>query len=787
MSTSLVAACLLAAAACARPPARFSAERARAHVRMLADSIGSRPVGSEANRRAREYIVAQLLASGFAVRVQAADAQRRGTTAHVNNIIATRPGRRGEAIALVTHYDSVPDGPGAADDGLGVAVCLEAGRVLAQRKAPNYATALIFTDGEEVGLMGAIALTRDPIMGWIRAVMNFEAIGSGGPDVLFETAPGSGIVVGAWARAAFRPAGASYMADVYRHLPNSTDFTVFSRSRVPGINFAAVGDGFTYHTDRDTFARLDPGLLERAGETAVRTVEALDASDELSDRHGGVVTYFDVVRRWAVMYGTRTGWILFAASLLSAVFGWVTVLSVAREAAGWGRMILTVVWTLVGITVVAGAMVGAVWLLRATRETYQPWYSHPDRLLAYLVFVGILAGWAVVRVGRFLPPGIRGSSHSAVAWSIILPFWAALAVAAQTAAPSAAYLAVIPLLAAGLTLTVSPLRRAAGVRVASALVLAVAGALWAGSVRAAFHFAVTTFARLPIVTPIYVYPALLLLFGLFLVPPSLPLVAGWQPFLARRQARRSRTAVVASPGLLLLALVVFAAAWCWFAPAYTEDRPMHAGIIYVNDLKTGRARWQVGSNEPAAHVGVKAPLAGSWQSGFPPPGLGRALRPPAALFPFYGVASDREAPPVTLAGALKHEGDAAFVEMSAVPLQPGLTVTFRLPEGVVPEETNLAGAQPEGSPFIATYVALPPGGITLRARVGSSDARRLESGELEATAEVLANANGLPGATWPALPGWLPREHIAWHARSYYVIAVPLTMATRKQRGSGNR
>src|SRR5205814_1886770 len=115
-----------------------------------------------ANARAREYIAGRLRRLGFDVRLQEADAvdQPRGLTAHVINIIAVRAGKRPEAIALVSHYDSVPDGPGAADDALGVATCLEAARVLS---APPLAHSLfvIVTDGEEAGLMGARAAVQD--------------------------------------------------------------------------------------------------------------------------------------------------------------------------------------------------------------------------------------------------------------------------------------------------------------------------------------------------------------------------------------------------------------------------------------------------------------------------------------------------------------------------------------------------------------------------------------------------------------------------------------------------
>ena len=198
---------------CSRAPVLFSEQNARAHVGMLAGTIGSRAVGTPANQRAREYIVDQLRLFGFEVRVQEADARRPelGRTARVSNIIAMLPGARREAVGLIAHYDSRPEAPGATDDALGVAVALEAARVFAGRGDRQWSLAVLLTDGEEEGLMGAAALVTDrDIMERLAAYLQVESIGSDGPALLFETGPANAWLVAPWARSAPHPRGGSY-------------------------------------------------------------------------------------------------------------------------------------------------------------------------------------------------------------------------------------------------------------------------------------------------------------------------------------------------------------------------------------------------------------------------------------------------------------------------------------------------------------------------------------------------------------------------------------------------
>src|SRR5687767_9837610 len=213
---------LAALSGCSRGAVLFSESNARVHLDMLAGTIGSRPAGTPEALRARDYVIDQLKLFGYEVRVQDTDARRaeHGLTARVSNIIGVLPGERREAIALLSHYDSSPDAPGAGDDAFGVAVSLEAARVLATKRR-QWTTFVLVTDAEEVGLMGAAALMTDrDVVDRLQAYVNIEANGTAGPVMLFETGPGNDWIVEPWEHSAPYPRGGSFALEVYRRLPN---------------------------------------------------------------------------------------------------------------------------------------------------------------------------------------------------------------------------------------------------------------------------------------------------------------------------------------------------------------------------------------------------------------------------------------------------------------------------------------------------------------------------------------------------------------------------------------
>ena len=138
-------------------PTEFSAARAQEILKELVGDGVPHPMGGAADAKVRDLIVKRLTALGYATELQTGlSCNDFGACGTPTNIVATHGEFAGkDAVMLAAHYDSVPAGPGASDDGVGVANLLEIARVLSAMPAPKHPIVLLVTDGEEAGLLGA--------------------------------------------------------------------------------------------------------------------------------------------------------------------------------------------------------------------------------------------------------------------------------------------------------------------------------------------------------------------------------------------------------------------------------------------------------------------------------------------------------------------------------------------------------------------------------------------------------------------------------------------------------
>lgn len=260
-------------------PASFSAERAFKYVEQIAQK--PRPLGSAANDSVRNYLMDELdqlgldpvILEGVGVSFQ------RGLAGYTKNIFAKIEGQNpGKTILLMAHYDSVPTGPGAGDDASGVATILESVRALLSQNIPTQNNIwLLFTDGEERGLLGAEFFADEfEQLNQIDLVLNFESRGSSGESMMFETSAPNSALISHFAKATQHPVTNSLMYTVYKLMPNDTDLSATSQAGLNGLNFAFAKDYLNYHTMHDTPENLSLASVQHHGSHLLSTVRYLD-------------------------------------------------------------------------------------------------------------------------------------------------------------------------------------------------------------------------------------------------------------------------------------------------------------------------------------------------------------------------------------------------------------------------------------------------------------------------------------------------------------------------------
>lgn len=407
------------------PPDRFSAERAMAHLPVIARE--PHPAGSPAQARVRDYLIQQLSAMGLETEVQ--------RTRAVENVVARLRGTDPTgAIVVLAHYDSVAAGPGAADNGSGVAALLEIMRALAAGPAPHNDVIALFDDSEELPdpYTGTKAFVREhPWMADVRVAISLDTAVRG-PIVTNETGPRNGWLVQALARA--------YTGGVWTSLSGGGgyDYTPFREAGIQGL---ALEDNYPFkeqHTAHDLPEIVSAASVQQMGEQTLAIARELGGLD-LGDPWGEHETYFSVPILGFIHY--PQAWTV----PLAIAAGVLMVLALGL--ALW-RGLVVAFWTILVTTVLAGIGINALWAGVPDLmgwETYR-WPDWPEVIpphgeLVAAVFALLVLGLAVV--GYILVR--RWSARTD--WSLAgLALFLIPAVALAVGLPRAAYVPAWPVL-----------------------------------------------------------------------------------------------------------------------------------------------------------------------------------------------------------------------------------------------------------------------------------------------------------------------------------------------------
>lgn len=280
------------------PRNAFSGERAMRHVEAVV-GFGPRPAGSEAIKKAQDYIENQLVAEGWAVERQAftKTTALRGKVEFVNLRARYAPGagdidwnKGGGMVVVASHYDTKWyedfEFVGANDGGSSTGALIELAHVLAKHH-PDIATRveLVFFDGEEAfgetieptdGLYGSHYYARKlwrPLPAEDKPSHGIVLDMIGDKDLLVTPPTNCGPELIRLALDVARDLGykdhfeAATGAITDDHVPLNTE------ARFPAVDlidftYGGAGSPF-WHNQLDTLDRLSPASLEIVGQVTV--------------------------------------------------------------------------------------------------------------------------------------------------------------------------------------------------------------------------------------------------------------------------------------------------------------------------------------------------------------------------------------------------------------------------------------------------------------------------------------------------------------------------------------
>lgn len=539
------------------PTNEFSGERAFSVLSHLLQENKPHPVGSKLNKIVKQRIIDRLTKLNIEVSVQRtwSCSHRVNSCAMIENIIGIIPGLSDTGyVTLMAHYDSVPMAPGAGDDGAAVAAILETARILKSEAPFQKPILLLITDAEELGLLGAEAFWREhELADKVGIVLDFEGSGTTGVSQVLRTSGANKLFMEAF-KDSSNPRGASLINEIFKRMPNDTDFSVVMRANVPGIDFAFASERNHYHTPNDNLENIDHRTIQHHGENMLPLTRWL-ANNDFSTEQSNLV-YSANYGYWLQWPTSISPYLIITSLLLLGFAFYRTSTSVLGVLAGAGSALLVIISTIVSALI--------VFKILSTLQTTVGWpaIDLPYRfiLAASTLLGGLLAGLLINRYVKFYSALLGG-------WLL----WIALSIPLMIYMPDAVNVLLVPLLAGVVILVIAtfiPEKFKRAFLLISLLfvlpsTLGVAGSLETSQ---GYHLIVATF------------PFIALFMSVFI-----PLIHG----------SSLRIPLLASTSTVIIAMLIAVN-----TPLYSAKRPQLVNINYIENLETQSAVYQLQSQNP---------------------------------------------------------------------------------------------------------------------------------------------------------------------------------------------
>jgi len=552
------------------PANEFSAARAFKHTKAICKK--PRMIGTEENKRVSEYLAGELKRVGLEVDTQKTtsynfeDVPIFGT---ITNVVGRLRGTSSsKAVLVLGHYDSQPYSLGAADDGIALASMLESAEVLKNHYSFKNDIIFLFTDAEEVGLLGAIAFAKEhPWVNDVGLVLNVEARGTRGTALSFEVSPDNGWIMKEFIKNVEYPYAGSMMYEVYKMMPNYTDFTIFKDKGISGFNIAIVEGYENYHSPTDKPENLSLASLQHMGSYIISIANHF-GNISLENTKGDDLVYFNALGSKMVYYPLSWNTVIFIAIIILFLF-YIYL--------GFGRRELGLLKILVSFITCLAAMAAAVFTVILLNNLVKELYPHYKVFYMsnfynvkhyFFAYIGL-----TVAISSFLFYLLmRRVNIYNIMFSVFLIF-IALSVVILIKIPTATYLTYIPLVFGLLAFDIILLFSFSAER------------------KPLVYYALLFVGATPYIFVISLYFYLIFfIFGLSLplagVAILMLLLLILLPLLEGALKRFNLLIPTVS---LLIALIFLVIAH--FKSGYTEEKPLQSNVMYASLIDEEKAFW----------------------------------------------------------------------------------------------------------------------------------------------------------------------------------------------------
>ncbi|XP_047536484.1 endoplasmic reticulum metallopeptidase 1-like [Vanessa atalanta] len=352
-----------------------------------------------------------------------------------------RSPRARTALLLNCHFDTVPDSPGASDDGAGCAVALETLRALVAAPRPLRHDVIVLLNGAEENILQAshAFVTQHPWAKSVRAFINIEACGAGGREVLFQAGPHDPWIMEVYAGAVPHPFASSLAQELFESglIPADTDFRIFrDYGDLSGVDLAWSSNGYVYHTRLDTASRVPPAALQRTGDNVLALTLGLLSNErlELATERERQPVFFDVVGAFVIAARAPAAALAVVVTLATLALSLhlsaddaARQLYMSRRA--WWRVVLRAARgvALAQLAGVAAALLPALLLHAAGARL--AFYASPGLLVPLYALPALCGAWADARYAWRASAPVRGWWEWR-AWRDALALWAGVVLAA---------------------------------------------------------------------------------------------------------------------------------------------------------------------------------------------------------------------------------------------------------------------------------------------------------------------------------------------------------------------